>query len=75
MYKDSFNKEKIHIFVRGVKFELNHFNCIKKFIDEINKGKKIKVLDLFNILDNEWDIDIKQYILGLIYKHNGIKLI
>lgn len=75
LYKNSFNNEKLHVFVRGVKFELNHFNCIKILIDEINKGYELKVSELFNLLDKEWHIDVKQYILGLLHKHNGIKLL
>lgn len=75
LYKNTSNNEKMDIFVRGVKFELTNFECVKKMIDEINKGVKVKILDLFKILDDEWEEDIKQYILGMIYKHHGIIII
>uniref|UniRef100_UPI00321A1150 hypothetical protein n=1 Tax=Chryseobacterium sp. TaxID=1871047 RepID=UPI00321A1150 len=75
LYKDSLNKEKVHVFVRGIKFELNNFQCIKDVIDEINEGQEIAVGQLFDILDEDWDMDIKQYILNLFYKHNGIKIV
>lgn len=75
LYKESLTKEKLHVFVRGIKFELNNFECIKQFIDEVNTGEEKTVKELFSILDDEWETDIKQYLLNLLYKHNGIKII
>ena len=72
LYKVSLNKEKLHVYVRGTKVELNNFHCITAFIDEINIGNPIKVSDLLKILDKNWDKEIGFYILNLIYKNHGI---
>lgn len=74
-YKDSLNEEKLHVFIRGVKIELNNFNCIKSFIDEINTGNSIKIYSLLNLLDNDWNDEIGIYILTLLYKHHGISIL
>ncbi len=75
LYKESINKEKLHVFVRGIKIELNNFDCIKSFINTINIGKPLKVGDLLTKLDKEWDPEIGLYILSEIYKNHGIALV
>lgn len=73
-YKESLNKEKLQLFIRGIKFEMNNFKSITVFIDEINKGHSIKVKDILSILNKEWDSDIGLYILAVLHKHNGINV-
>ena len=75
LYKESLNTEKLHVFVRGTKIELNNFENIKHLIDEINKGKSIMINQLLKILPSEWDESIGLYILNTIYKHHGVKLL
>jgi hypothetical protein len=75
LYKNSLDSQKMHLYVRGVKIELNNFDCIKKFIDEINKEEKIKISKLLKFLNSDWDSKIGLYILELIYKHHGIKIV
>ncbi|QTE23608.1 hypothetical protein [Polaribacter cellanae] len=72
LYKESLHKEKLHVFVRGVKIELNNFNCIKSLIDKINIGKPLKVSELLKTLDKDWDEEIGLFILNTIYKNHGI---
>jgi hypothetical protein len=72
LYKESLDKQKLHIYVRGIKVELNNFECIISLIKKINIGNPIKVLDLLNVLDHTWDKEIGFYILNLIYKNHGI---
>ncbi len=72
LYKESLNKEKIHVFVRGIKIELNNFDCIKGFLDEISKGIPVSVSFLLEILDKDWDNEIGLYILSELYTNNGI---
>jgi hypothetical protein len=72
LYKESLDKEKIHVFVRGIKIELNNYDCIKGFIDEINKGNPLRVGLLLEKLDKDWDNDIGLYLLSELYNNNGI---
>jgi hypothetical protein len=74
-YKESINKEKLHVFIRGIKVEINNFDCIKKLIDTLNNGNINKVKDLLNILESDWDDEIGFYLLNLFFKHHGIKKI
>ena len=74
LYKESLNKEKLQLFIRGIKFEINNFDSIKEFIDEINKGISIKVKDILSFLNKDWDSEIGLYILSILYKHNGINV-
>lgn len=73
LYKESLNKEALHVFIRGTKVELNNFQCIKDMINEINKGRENKVKDLLAILDNSWDKEIGIYLLNTFFKNNGIR--
>lgn len=75
LYKESLNKDKLHVFVRGTKLELNNFGCIKSLIDEINKGEPMQVANLLSLLDEEWDESVGIHILSLFYKYNGIVII
>lgn len=75
LYKESSSKEKLHVYVRGKKIELNNFDCIKEFIDEINKEKPIRVDKIVSVLDKDWDKEIGLYILSVLYKNNGIDVI
>ena len=75
LHKLSLNGEKIHVYVRGVKLELNHFDCIISLLDRINIGKEEKIRDLLNILDQSWSEEIGLYILNLIYKNHGITIV
>lgn len=75
LHKLSLNGEKIHVYVRGVKLELNNFDCIISLLDRINIGKEEKIRDLLNILDQSWNKEIGLYILNLIYKNHGITIV
>lgn len=72
LYKESINKDKLHVFVRGAKLELNNFECIKDFIDEINNGEPHRVSRLLDLLDDEWDNEVGFHILSLLHTNNGI---
>ncbi len=74
-YRESLDNEKLYIYVRGIKLSLNNHNCIKGFIDAINKGNEITVDSLLNLMDLSWDKEIGFHILNLIYKHHGIKIV
>jgi hypothetical protein len=74
-FKESLDKEKLHIFVRGIKFELNNFKCIVDLITEINEGIPVKVERLMEILDKDWDDLVKFHILNLLYKNHGVSKI
>ncbi|SEM61393.1 hypothetical protein SAMN04488505_105189 [Chitinophaga rupis] len=65
---------KLYIFVRGVKTEFKYFSCIENLIDTINEGKPLLVSDLLAVLP-DWDESIGLYILGLLYKHHGIRVL
>ncbi|SFW83982.1 hypothetical protein [Chitinophaga sancti] len=75
LYKNALNGEKLHLFVRGAKIELNKEECIKGFIDEINKGIPVTVRELCAKLDPEWDTEIGDHLVSLIEKHNGVRII
>lgn len=72
LYKESINKDKLHVFVRGAKLELNNFECIKDFINLINDGEPHRVSILLDLLNKEWDDEIGFHILSLLYINNGI---
>lgn len=72
LYKKSISKNKLDVFIRGTKIELNNFDCIKLLIDKINMGKSILVSDLLNILDKEWNEKTGLYILNLFFENHGI---
>jgi hypothetical protein len=72
LHKESLDKKKLHIFIRGEKFELNNFGCIVDLIREINLGLPVKVERLLEILDKDWEDDVKFHILNLLYKHHGV---
>lgn len=72
LYKESFDHEKLHIFIRGTKLEIGNFECIKKLIDEINIGEPLSVKHLLTFKDEGWDDEIGLYILSLIFKNQGI---
>jgi hypothetical protein len=71
-YKEALDITKLHVYIRGTKIELNNFVCIKHFIDRINVGQPVKVRELLNLLDKEWDEKIGLYILSLMHKYHGI---
>jgi hypothetical protein len=73
LYKHSLKGDKLHVFIRGIKLELNNFHCIKKLIDTINQGEPHTVAELLGILDQEWSDETGLYILGLLYKNHGIE--
>lgn len=74
LFKESLNKQKLHVYVRGIKIELNNFDCIVNFLNEINTGEPIIIKDLLNVLDKNWDNEIGLYMLNLIYKNHGISI-
>ncbi len=73
-YRESLDKEKLYIYIRGIMISLDNHNCIKDFIDILNEEEVIAVKNLLNILDLSWDKEVGFYILNLIYKHHGIKI-
>lgn len=75
LYKESLDTEKLQLFIRGIKFELNNFESIKTLVDEINNDRPIVVKDALSLLDEKWDKDIGLYILSVLYQHNGINVI
>lgn len=75
LHKVSLNQAKLHVYVRGIKLELNNFDCIISLINEINKGYPAKVEYLLTILDRNWDQEIGFYILNLLYKNHGITIV
>lgn len=75
LHKISLSRDKMHVFVRGVKIELKNSDYIISLIDEINKGNPMKVQDLLAILDPSWGKEIGFYILNLLYKNHGITII
>lgn len=68
------NKDKLNIYVRGIKIEFKNFECIKAFIDEINKGLPLQVNELLKQLDASWPNENGFYLLGLLFAHHGIKV-
>lgn len=72
LYKESLDKEKLQVYIRGIKIEFNNFDCIKDLLDEINKGEPVQVKDLLNLLDEDWDEEIGLYILEELYKNHGV---
>ena len=75
LLSESPDKGKLYIHVRGTKLVFDNHECIKRLVDELNKGEQVKVADLIMILDEDWDERIGFYILNLIYLHYGIKII
>ncbi|MCW3465680.1 hypothetical protein [Chitinophaga nivalis] len=73
LYKESLDKEKLHVYVRGVKLELNNFENIKQLVDVLNEGEPKTVSELLTILPEDWDAQIGLYILGLIHERHGIR--
>jgi hypothetical protein len=71
-YRESNDKEKIYIYVRGHKFSLNNLPCIGNMLSRINQGGEISVRDLLNLLDKDWPEEVGLNILGLVYQHHGI---
>lgn len=75
LYHDSIGGKKLYVYVRGTKIVFDNHLCIKKMIDELNKGEKIKVVSLIRLLDNDWEESIGFYILNCLYLHHGIIII
>jgi hypothetical protein len=69
------DNDKLFIYVRGVKTEFKYFECLERFIDTINNDSPILVKDLLQTLDPAWDESAGLYILSLLYKHHGIKIV
>jgi len=73
LYRESIDKDKLFVYVRGHKLSLNNFECIGDMIDQINTGKALKVSNLLSeYLDPDWPEDVGLHILGLIYQNHGI---
>jgi len=66
--------DKLVLYVRGAKIELNNFECIKRLVDVLNQGDRIRVRDLLAVLDEDWPEEHGLYLLELIRKHHGLKL-
>lgn len=75
LYTESLDKEKLYIYVRGIKFSFNNFNEIKKIIDEINKGVSLSIKEVLKLGSDNWNNEIGIYILSLFYKYHAIKLV
>ncbi|QTE23607.1 hypothetical protein [Polaribacter cellanae] len=74
-YKDSYDKTKLHIFIRGTKIEFNNFSCLKLLIDKINTGATFRVAELIDVLDEDWSKETGVYIISTLIKYKGISLI
>lgn len=75
LYKESLNKEKLQLFVRGKKIELNNFGCIKKLVDQLNEGKSTTVSALIRVLDKNWDEEVAYQLLSVLYQNRGIHVL
>jgi len=73
--KISNDKQRLQIFIRGVKIEFTYFQCIERLIEVINDKAEHKVKDLLNLLDENWESSTGKYLMGLFYKHHGIAII
>jgi hypothetical protein len=70
--RESSDKEKLYVYVRGHKFSLNNLPCIVTMLSRINEGGKIGVRELLALLDKDWSEEVGLHILGLVYQHHGI---
>ena len=73
LWRESLHRQKLHVYARGVKLELNNFECIKELVRVINLGAPKRVQELLGILDASWDEEIGLYILSMLYRHHGIR--
>ena len=71
-YRESKNKDKLYVYVRGHKLSLNNFKCIRLMIDELKKEEEVKTTQLLSILENDWPDEVGLHMLGLIYQNHGI---
>lgn len=72
LYRQSLVDNKLYVFVRGIRFELNNYDCLIPFLDAVNNGEIWGVDALLDILDKDWDSNVGVYILSLLYKNHGI---
>jgi hypothetical protein len=71
-YRQSADKEKLYVYVRGHKFSLNNLPCIYTMLNRINEGGEMSVKELLVLLDKDWPEDVGLHILGLLFQHHGI---
>lgn len=75
LYTESNNKQSLYVYVRGTKLVFNNFYDIKRIIDKLNEGTKVKISDFHKVIEEKWDNETILYILSLLFKHHGIKII
>ena len=73
LYLTSRNEESLYLYIRGTKVEVKNFDCIREMIDLLNERKSLKTKELLAVLDPSWPEEMGEYLLNLLYQHNGIQ--
>ncbi len=74
-YRESNDKTKLYIYVRGYKFSFNNHKCIGEMIDKINEGQELCVKELVSSLNKDWPIEVGLQILSLMYQNHGVTIV
>ncbi len=65
---------KLHVYVRGSRWELNNFACLSKMFDAINDGERRPVRSLIALLDSDWDPAVGLFLLREIHRRRGLSV-
>lgn len=69
-----YQDELLHLFIRGKKINMVSNNSLLNFVEKLNEGLKMKKTEIFNLLDENWDSSVKEYILDLFNEHHIINI-
>ena len=64
---------KLHVYVRGQRFEMRYFPCVIALVEALNTGRPHRVRDLLRLLDPSWDERIGLHVLQEIHVRHGIE--
>lgn len=66
---------RMHIYTRGHRIEMNDFDCIERLIGRLNDGSEAVVGELLDLLDPAWDRNIGRLFLSELFKRRGIEVL
>lgn len=74
-YRHITEENKLHIFARGAKIELNYHPAIIKVLDMLNEGNALPVNDIAEQVLSEFPAEVTLYILSLLYNRRSISVV
>jgi hypothetical protein len=72
MYHTRF-KNKLYMFIRGYKIELNYHPALPEMLNALNLGTDYRVDDLIQPLLEDWPEAVAFQVLNILFNHRGIE--